>query len=172
MRSDMVSRRRGGLKPIIAGTNFVWQWQKWLYLCNSSGTSSSSSRNSSSSDTKIANAAPAERSLDDSADEDSIVSQGFNWQCAKNYSGVGQVLCGECGPRNGAENIRDFVDCFGLYFWQQHHATHCDGLLNQKFHGILKETTERRNCPLLLLFNVVKTDLFWRWIASHTFISY
>jgi hypothetical protein len=27
------------------------------------------------------------------------------------------VLCGECGPRNVAESIRDFVDCFGLFFW-------------------------------------------------------
>jgi len=45
-------------------------------------------KSSSSSDTEIANAAPTERSQDDSADEDNIVNRGFNWQCTKNYSGA------------------------------------------------------------------------------------
>jgi hypothetical protein len=39
-----------------------------------------------------------------------------------------EMLCGECGPRNGAESIGDFVDCFGSFFFnniKQHIVMGC-----------------------------------------------
>ena len=41
-----------------------------------------------------------------------IISCGRVWKTA----GKRQEFCGECGPRNGTQNVTEILDCFELFF--------------------------------------------------------
>jgi hypothetical protein len=53
---------------------------------------------------------------DDNSDEENLVNEEFSWDCMSSYSGDREVFCGDCGCRNGAENVTHIVDCFELLF--------------------------------------------------------
>jgi len=51
-----------------------------------------------------------------------LVNQDLMWQCMHNYSGDGDVFCGDSGLKHGTENIMDIVDHFHLFF-DKHRAS-------------------------------------------------
>jgi len=53
---------------------------------------------------------------DDSGDEEEIFHLDFRWETMDNYTGHREVFSCDFGPRNGAENISDIVECFELFF--------------------------------------------------------
>ena len=40
----------------------------------------------------------------------------FRWETMDNYTGHREVFSCDFGPRNGAENVSDIVQCFELFF--------------------------------------------------------
>jgi hypothetical protein len=50
------------------------------------------------------------------ADKENVVNQDLIWESMNNYSWDKEVFCGDCGHKNGAENITGNVGCFQLSF--------------------------------------------------------
>jgi len=79
--------------------------------------SDSSSDSVSSSNNEIDDIAVADAIInDDSGDEEEIVHRDFRWETMDNYTGHREVFSCDFGPRNGAENVSDIVQCFELFF--------------------------------------------------------
>ena len=77
----------------------------------------SSSDSVSSSDNEIDDIAVADAIInDDSGDEEEILHRDFRWEAMHNYTGHSEVCSCDFGPRNGAENVSDIVQCFELFF--------------------------------------------------------
>jgi hypothetical protein len=53
---------------------------------------------------------------DDSGEEEEILHQDFRWETMDNYPGHTEVFSCDFGPRNGAENVSDIVQCFESVF--------------------------------------------------------
>ena len=90
-----------------------------LEIVYNSGESSSdsSSDNVSSSDNEIDDIAVADAIIsDDSGDEEEILHRDFRWETMDNYKRHREVFSCDFGPRNGAENVSDIVQCFELFF--------------------------------------------------------
>ena len=78
--------------------------------------SDSSSDNVSSSDNEIDEIAVADAIIkDDNGDEEEILNGDFRWETVDNYTGHREVFISDFGPRNGAENVSDIVQCFELF---------------------------------------------------------
>ena len=76
----------------------------------------SSSDNVSSSDNGIDDVAVADAIInDDSGDKEEILPRDFRWETVDNYTGHREVFSCDFGPRNGAENVSDIVQCFELF---------------------------------------------------------
>jgi len=79
-----------------------------------------SNRNSdsvSSSDNEIDDIAVADAIInDESGDEEEILHRDFRWEAMDNYTGHREVFSCNFGPRNGAENVNDIVQCFEFFF--------------------------------------------------------
>jgi len=87
-----------------------------VYNSNAS-LSDSSSDSISSSDNEIDDIAVADAIMnDDSGDEEEILHWDFRWETMDNYTGHREVFSCDFGPRNGAENVSDIVQCFELFF--------------------------------------------------------
>jgi hypothetical protein len=73
---------------------------------------------SDTSDNEVDDVAVADAIINnDSGDEDEICNNyNFIWEGTDNYRGKRENFCGECGPRNGAENVKNILDCFQLFF--------------------------------------------------------
>ena len=79
--------------------------------------SDSSSDSVSSSDNEIDDIAVADAIInDDSGDEEKILHWDFRWETMDNYTGHREVFSCDFGPRNGAENVSDIIQCFELFF--------------------------------------------------------
>jgi hypothetical protein len=79
--------------------------------------SDSSDDSVSSSDNEIDDVAIADAVInDDSGDEEELLHQDFLWETMDNYTGHREVFSCDFGPRNGAENGSDIVECFDLFF--------------------------------------------------------
>jgi len=79
--------------------------------------SDSNSDSVSSSDNEIDDKAVADAIInDDSGDEEKILHRDFGWEAMDNYTGHREVFSCDFGPRNGAENVSDVVQCFELFF--------------------------------------------------------
>jgi len=79
--------------------------------------SDSSDDSVSSSDKEIDDVAIVDAVInDDSGDEEEILHQDFVWETLDNYTGHREVFSCEFGPRNGAENVSDIVECYKLFF--------------------------------------------------------
>ena len=50
-----------------------------------------------------------------SSDEEEILHRNFRWETMDNYTGHREVLSCDFGPRNGAENVSDIVQCFEFF---------------------------------------------------------
>jgi len=75
--------------------------------------SDSSSDSVSRSDNEIDNIAVTDAIInDDSGDEEEILHQDYRWETMHNYTGHREVFSCDFGPRNGAENVSDIVQCF------------------------------------------------------------
>jgi hypothetical protein len=87
-------------------------------LYNSEDELSDTSIFSDTSDNEVDEVAVEDAIINnDSGDEDEICNNyNFIWECTDNYRGKREIFCGECGPRNGAENLKDILDCFQLFF--------------------------------------------------------
>jgi hypothetical protein len=53
---------------------------------------------------------------DVSGDEEEILNQDFLWETMDNYTGHREGFSCDFGPRNGAENGSDIVECFDLFY--------------------------------------------------------
>jgi len=51
-----------------------------------------------------------------SSDEEEILHRNFRWETMDNYTGHRETFNCDFGPRNGAENVSDIVQCFELLF--------------------------------------------------------
>jgi hypothetical protein len=79
--------------------------------------SDSSNDSGSSSDNEIYDIALADAVInDDSVDEEEILHQDFVWEAMDYYTGHREVFSCDFGPRNGAENVSDIVECFRVIF--------------------------------------------------------
>ena len=73
----------------------------------------SSSDSVSSSDNEIDDTAVTDAIInDDSGDEEEILHRDFRWETMDNYTGQREVFSCDFGPKNGAENVSDIVQCF------------------------------------------------------------
>ena len=80
-------------------------------------SSDSSSESVSNSDNEIDVIAVADTIVsDDSGDEEKILLRDFRWETMDNYKRHREVFSCDFGPRNGAENVSDIVQCFQLFF--------------------------------------------------------
>ena len=71
----------------------------------------------SSSDNEIDDTPLADAIInDDSGEEEEIFHRDFRWEIMDNYTGHREVFSCDFLPRNGAENVSDIVECFGLFF--------------------------------------------------------
>ena len=70
----------------------------------------------SSSDNEIDEVAIADAVINDSGEEEELLHQDFLWETMDNYTGRREVFSCDFGPRNGAENVSDIVECFELFF--------------------------------------------------------
>ena len=78
--------------------------------------SDSSSDSVSSSDNEIDDIAVADAVInDDSGDEEEILHPDFRWETMDKYTGHREVFSCDFGPRYGAENVSDIVQCFELF---------------------------------------------------------
>jgi len=90
-----------------------------LEIVYNSDESFSDSRNDSvsSSDNEIDNITVADAIInDDSGDEEEILHQDFRWETMDNYTGHREGFSCDFGPRNGAENVSEIVQCFEFFF--------------------------------------------------------
>jgi len=79
--------------------------------------SDSSSDSVSSSDNEIDDVAVADAIINDDSDgEEEILHRDFWWETMDNYTGHREVFNCDFGPRNGAQNVSDIVQCFELFF--------------------------------------------------------
>jgi len=79
--------------------------------------SDSTSDSVSSSDNETDNIAVADAIInDDSGDEEEILYRDFRWGTMDNCTGHRELFSCDYGPRNGAENLSDIVQCFELFF--------------------------------------------------------
>jgi hypothetical protein len=78
--------------------------------------SDSSDDSVSSSDNKIDDVAIADAVINDDSGDEEILHQDFVWETMDNYTGHREVFSCDFGPRNGAENVSDIVECFELFF--------------------------------------------------------
>ena len=76
----------------------------------------SSSDSVSSCDNEIDDIAVADAIINDDSDEEEILHRDFRWESMDNYTGHREVFSCDFGPRNGAENVSDIVQCFELFF--------------------------------------------------------
>ena len=75
--------------------------------------SDSSSDSGSSTDIETDDIAVADAIIsDDNGEEEEILHQDFRWETMDNYTGHREVFSCDYGPRNGAENLSDIVQCF------------------------------------------------------------
>jgi hypothetical protein len=87
-------------------------------LYNSEDELSDASIFSDSSDNEVDDVAVADAIINNySGDEDEICNNyNFIWEGTDNYRGKREHYCGDCGPRKGAENVKNILDCFQLFF--------------------------------------------------------
>jgi hypothetical protein len=52
---------------------------------------------------------------DDSGDEEEILHRDFRWETVGTYTRHREVFSCDFGPRNGAENVSDVVQCFEFF---------------------------------------------------------
>ena len=98
--------------------------------------SDSSSDSVSSSDNEIDDIAVADAIIsDDNGDEEEILHQDFRWETMDNYTGHRGVFSCDFGPRNGAENVSDVVQCFELLLTKNSHNK-----LSEKLIGMQNNT--------------------------------
>lgn len=75
---------------------------------------------SDSSDNEVDDRAVADAIINDDSGDDEEANVGINgnflWEGVENYAGKRQEFCGECGPRNGTQNVTEILDCFELFF--------------------------------------------------------
>jgi hypothetical protein len=77
----------------------------------------SSSDSFSNSDNELDDIAEADAIInDDSGHGREIWQRDFRWETIDNYTGHREVFSGDFGPRNGAENESDTLQCFELLF--------------------------------------------------------
>jgi len=78
--------------------------------------SDSNSDSVSSSDNEIDDIAVADAIINDESGDEEILHRDFRWETMDNYTGHREVFSCDSGPRNGAENVNDTVQCFELFF--------------------------------------------------------
>jgi hypothetical protein len=80
-----------------------------------------SSDSVSSSDNEVEDIAVVHSIINDNSDEEEeeILHRNFRWETMDNYTGHREVFSCDFGPRNGAENVSDIVQCFELFFDKQ-----------------------------------------------------